>query len=434
MKEYEKRIEQTRYKNLGKHGNSSSSGFKIEYDKSGNTDVPIRRFGPINKKIKEFPLLETSGNIFLYDFGDGFGQVYAYRWKNDPNQGIVSYWARFENPQNISIDKNSTVSSNCYLFAKSGIITISQTKLISTQLWANRGSITLSQCPEIRDCYIFGSVNINQVSLSERTRFFTNDCTLTRCSISGNNLFYQDELDYSGSINIEPNVSISGHCEIIGNVSIEPDVSISDRVKIAGNVSIQKSVQLSDDVYVNSGKNGFITIQKEAQLSENCIIINNATIGQQSKISGMAFVGDSAIIGEQVKLSDECCILDNAVIGNQCDISGKSLVNMSAVLEPQVKMSGNGIATGKVTLKTGTIISGYGIVAGNGTVKNSSTVSGNGRVFDGIDCEHSVSGEHRHWDNRSCKNQIDTLVDERESCVAPCDGSCLAEMPPPTIC
>jgi len=449
MQDYEEKVKELRYKRVTSFNKGNLGGFKVKeqpkksppkdeevYDKlfeneqqdSGppEFDVPIRRFEIINKKIKSFPLLEKDGNVRIMDFGDGFGAVYAYRWKNDPNQGWVSYWAQFENPENISIDKDSTISSNSYLFAKNGNINIIKTAIINTQIWAE-GEIKINKCESIKDCYIFGALTLDETPLASRNRFFTQSCTLKKCKISGNNLFFQDKIDSSGTINLNE-TSISGNCEIIGSVSIQK-ATISDKVRISGKVTIDKTTTISDKVYINSGRTGSISIASNVTISDNAIIINNAKIGPNCTISDSAFIGDNASINK-TKVSDKAVILDNANLNN-CSVSDKSIINMKSSAT-NTNFSDNAIMTGSTTANN-TKISGDGILAGNAT-KVSSAISDQGRVFDNQTCPHNVSDNHRHWDKRSCDFQIDFLKDEREGCVAPDAGDCDKFMPPPTIC
>ena len=122
--------------------------------------------------------------------------------------------------------------------------------------------------------------------------------------------------------------------------------------------------------------------------------------------------------------------MDNAKL-KESKASDNTIINMKADIN-QGQLSGNAVMTGETKLNNGKI-SDNGILAGKGTSCNSCQING-GRVFDGVSCTHSVSAEHRHWDNRSCKKQIDTLKDEREGCLTPGAEDCRKEQPPPTIC
>ena len=448
MQDYEEKVKELRYKRVKSFSTGDLGGFKVKqqpkksppkdtevYDKlfeneqqdSGppEFDVPLRRFEIINKKIKSFPLLEKDGNVRIMDFGDGFGAVYAYRWKNDPNQGWVSYWAQFENPENITIDKDSTVSSNSYLFAKKGSINIVKTRIITTQIWAE-GSVEINNCETIKDCYIFGSLSLNKTPILERNRFFTSNCSLIKCTVSGNNLFLQDAVDTGGTIGLT-GTNISGNCEIIGSVT-DTQSTISGKARISGKVTLSQST-VSDNAYINAGKSGHININ-QATISNSAVIINNAKI-TKSQVSGSALIGDNASVVAS-NVSGTAMILDNANV-NGCSVTGNALINMQAKANGTT-FSGNCVMTGNTTAGTA-VLSGVGILSGNGTSKPSGKISGGQKVFDGVSCK--CTSYDRHWDHRSCGTSgcnIDFLLDEREACVCPDCPTCKNYMCPPTIC
>lgn len=452
LNEYEKKEEELRYNKIQPEDSLKNyigkSKFKIKEDivpikKEENdtdfpapgeqkkpqkkADVPIRRFGFINEKIKYFPLKENDGNVKLMDFDDGCGEVYAYRWKNDPGQGWISFWAQFENDENIEIDAGSTISSSSYLFAKNGKIKITGSNIINTQIWA-KGDVIIQGCAKIKDSYIFGSVTIISTILETRTRIFTNSCIINSANITGNNLFLQDEVDSKGSINISDGVTISGNCEIIGSVSLGSGTTVSGKVKISGKVSIVTTT-ISDNVFIHAGKSGSINISTST-LSDDCIIINNAKLANSS-FSKNTFIGDNVNFANGV-CSGNCIILDNANL-TACTVLDNSLINMQANAT-STTFSDNAVMTGSSSAN-GATISGNGILSGKGTSLSGGSISGNGRVFNGVACTHGVSGEKRHWDSRSCDNddKRHKLTDEREGCISPDGSDCEKEMPPPTI-
>ncbi len=420
-KDYENKIKKLHSETI-KLNKSINSSFDI------TGGVPDRRFEQINPKFKPFPLDENPANWRLMDFGDGLGEVYAYRWKNDPSQGWISYWAQFDVDANITIDKESTVSSLCKLFAKNGSIILKKTKLITTELWS-LGSIMLNEV-SLNDCYVYGSVNFNKISISEKNKFYTKDCTLDECSVSGNNLFYQDG-KYSGSIILPSGSSISGRCELIGNVQFSKGTTVSGTNRIAGNVFLDKNVSVSGQCYIDSSPSGSISIGKDTTVSGNVTIINSPTIADKNSITDSCFICDTVTIGPECSISGNAVIADECVLVENVTVSGYAICNMKSTIEPGCSVTGHGMVTGSSSLKGGAKVSDYGIVAGSGTIKDGGTVSGQGRVFNGISCPHSVGGSKRHWDNRSCKCQIDTLEDERYNNV-PCSPP--KYQCPPTVC
>lgn len=411
LKNYEKEIHKQHNDTIKQERKTTSSFTNLD-------DVPFYRFDDINTKLKSFPLLQKADNCFLYDFNDGLGKVYAYHWKNDKSQGIVSYWMQFDDDKNIDIDKESTVSSCCKLFAKNGKISLKRSKVINCELWAiNNIELNLS---DIKDSFIYGSINLKQASIKDKTRFYTKDCVIKNTVINNNNLFYQDD-NYNGSISIDK-CEISGSNEFIGGVSLNK-TTITGQNKVAGDVIIDEST-ISDTVYIDAGVNGSINIKK-GELSGNTTIINNVTINEAT-CSDSCFLCDNAIL-IQSSISDNAILANNAKLISS-SMSGNAICNMDATVN-QSSLSGNGMATGSSTVMQSSI-SDYGIISGKGTSITGGSISGHGRVFDGVACTHGVSGEHRHWDKRSCEKQIDTLKDERYFNTP---GSPSIEQPPPTI-
>jgi len=400
------------------------SSFSVKTTGTGNNkpDVPLRRFGFINKKIREFLLRESADNIKIMDFNDGLGKVYAYKWKN--KGGWVSFYAKFLGDGNIEIPQGSSVSSRCFIFANKGNITLKNSNLIDTQIWTNEGTVTIENS-DMKDCYIFGSISIKDSSFKERSRFFTKSAKIEQCEVSGNHLFYQDDLDLNGTLNLSQ-VVFSGSTEISGSVTAEIS-KISDFSKISGNVNLSQC-EISGNTYIHSGVEGSINLS-QCECSDYCVIVNSVS-ASQSQFSGNCFVGDSSNL-LQTQVSENAIILGNSSLIN-CKVKGNALINMNSQ-GIQTTYSDFAVQTGS-TIKLSGSISGNGILSGEGTSHKGSL---EGRVFGGVACTHSVGEGERHWDQRSClgEEQKFTLIDEREEGITPGAKDCSKEQKDkPTIC
>ncbi len=402
-----------------------TSSFKVKKDDKGKTkksDVPLRRFNFINKKIKEFLLRESPDNIKLMDFGDGLGEVYAYKWKN--SGGWVSFYAKFSGDGNIEIPESSTVSSGCFIFADQGTITLNNSPLVDTQIWA-KGSVTLNNSP-LSNCYIFGSVTLNNTPISERSRFFTSSCNFDNCSVSGHNLFYQDDVDLGGTMSLT-NCSISDSVEISGNVTADT-TNFSGMTKVSGTVNL-KQCSLKDSSYVHSGKYGSINLE-QCQHSEFSTVIDSVT-AIQTKFKDNCFIGNFAKLN-LTEVEGHSIVKGHASLTN-CKVKGNVLINMNST-GTDTTYSDFAVQTGTTTKISGSI-SGNGILSGEGTSHEGSL---EGRVFGGVACVHSVGEGERHWDLRSCltkKERKFTLIDEREGGITPGHEDCYKEQTDePTTC
>lgn len=394
MKEYEKELDALRYNKELFDKIKSPKITTSSFERLEN--VPFRRFDNINPKIKPFPLLETQQNCFYYDFGDGLGEVYSYFWKNNPENGIVSFWCQFDDDTKIEIDKKSTVSSYCKLFAKNGNIKIKESKLVNTEIWAT-DSVEIEKCPKFKSVFIFGAVKLKELLIDvdvkkEKQRFYTKKCSLEKCIITGNNLFYQD-MYYPNEMKIKK-CTIEGQNEFIGELNLEESI-INGKTKIAGNVTLKKSL-VEETAYIDAGYEGKIKIN-ESKILGSSTVINSSEINK-SEVSGSSFVSDFSKITNS-KIQEHAVITDKVEITNSF-MKGFSQATMEAKVTNS-EFSGHASISGTASA-TNTIVSDYGIIAGDGTQKIGGTVSGNARVFNGVLCSHNVDGSYRHFNEKTC--------------------------------
>lgn len=394
MKDYEKELDALRYdkQTLDKVKNqkiTTSSFERLE-------NVPFRRFDNINPKIRPFPLLETQGNCFYHDFEDGLGKVYSYFWKNNPNFGIVSFWFQFDDDSKIEIDKGSTVSSYCKLFAKNGKIEIKNSNLVNVEIWAT-DQVKIEKCSKFKSVFIFGAATLKELVIDvdvkkEKQRFYTKKCEIEKCVINGNNLFYQD-MYYQNLLKMKQ-CTIDGQNEFIGNLDITQS-KIEGKTKIAGKVVMKESI-IEDNAYIDAGYEGTITIEK-SNIADSSTVINSPTI-LESQIIGSALVSDFSKIKNSI-IEDDTVITDKSSVTNSF-MKGFSQSTMDSIIENSV-FSGHASISG-TCLAQNTSVSDYGIISGDGTAKIGGSVSGTGRVFNGVTCPHSVGGGDRHFNAKTC--------------------------------
>ena len=145
-------------------------------------DVPTRRFNLINEKLREFPVKELGGHTFsLTDFNDGFGQTYAYQWKN--TQGTVGYYMKFDVDNNITIPRGSSVNSGSTLFAANGDLKIIGSNIVNCVIYAI-GELSIIGCT-LRDCYISAKGKLIGVQAPVRSKFI-GEFDISGLTLSGN--------------------------------------------------------------------------------------------------------------------------------------------------------------------------------------------------------------------------------------------------------
>ena len=363
-------------------------------------DIPLHRFNFLNKKLREFPVKEE--NIKLIDFNDGFGEVYAYRWKNDPGQGMVGFMMKFDNDKNIDITSGSRVGTGCQLFSKNGTISITKSTLKNCTIFAT-GDVKIDKC-DLENCYIFGKGDISKVNCKARIKLI-GSFSVNECSISENApflIYNPDELNQSPTTLNK--TSLSSPCELIGGVSLDL-CTITGPVRIQGK-STFKQTQFSGNVQVNS-----IDVScTQSQLSDNCVLSQSCTLNQ-STVSGTALIGGKATVSNAT-VSGTAIIVGSATLSNGSASGG--ILTQSGTLSGG-SISDHGLITGTSTVSGS--VSEDGIVGGSGTQCSSGVM---GLVANGVSCSHGVAAGQSHWDKRSCEEtQKNKLEDERRDNTSP---------------
>lgn len=365
-------------------------------------DIPLHRFNFLNKKLREFPIKEKEGNIQIVDFGDGFGQSYAYRWKNDPSQGLVGYTMKFDRDSDISICKQSEVNSGSQLCCGNGSITLTKSKLNNCTIFAT-GDVSISDC-ELENCYIFGEGSLSKLKCKARIKLI-GKFNLTECDVSDSAtflLYNPMELNQGSTTLIK--TTINSPCELIGGCTLEK-CTINGPVRIQGVCSFSQT-QFSDKVQVIS--TGVSCTQ--SQLSENCVISQKCNL-TNSTVSGTALIGGNATLSNAT-VSGSAIVVGNATLSNGSSSGG--ILTQNGTLSSG-SISDHGLITGSSSVKGS--VSKNGIVGGSGT---SCSGSVSGLVTNGVSCSHGATEGQCHWDKRSCEEtQKNQLIDERKENTSP---------------